>query len=152
MMCAFWRKRRTVVIESRSRRETSMTLHDVFDQCFSCVVPSTILSSCLSGEQELLSSYRLSWSLSVFDSFNSSRNVWACSCSTSSKTPLWTVVQCRCYCLCLLSFCFFLLRCASSSCALSVRDNTFCVAYPSASRSMDIFTSISVVFDMVFNK
>ena len=105
------------------------------DQCFSCVVPSTILSSCLSGKKELLLSHRFSWSLSVSDSFSLSGNVWACSCSTSSKTPLCCAVQYHCCCLCLLSFCFVLLRCASRSCALGVRDNTFFVAYPSTSRS-----------------
>ena len=51
MMRVFWDNWRTVAIESRSRRETSMTLHVVFNQCFSCVVPSMILSSCLSGEK-----------------------------------------------------------------------------------------------------
>ena len=126
-----------MTIESRSRRETSMTLHDVFGHCLSCVNPSTILSSCLSGEKKkvLLSSHRFSWSLSVSDSFSLSRNVWVCSCSTFSKAPLCTVVQYRCCCLCLLSFYFVLLRCASRSFTLSVRDNTFCVAYPPTSRS-----------------
>ena len=135
MICVFWDNWRTAVIESRSRRNTSMTLQGVFNHNFSCIVASTILSSCLSGKQELLSSLRFSWSLSFSDSFSLSRNNWVCSCSTSSKTPSSTVVQYRCYCLCLLSFYFVLLRCASSSCALSVRYNTFCVAYPSASRS-----------------
>ena len=115
VVCFLTSNWRRIVEESRSRRDSSMTVVFLFT---ASRVPRF-------GVPELLLVWRTAVAvvLSILVKFSSLRYlqfVKTCSCSACPKALLWTVVQYCCCFFCLLSLCFVMLHWTSSSCAWEV--------------------------------